>query len=62
MFPITDRALKARLIVDLDTYLADNVQAWELSASGEYRRLQRGADAQPVAAQVRLLAQLAETS
>jgi polyphosphate kinase len=62
MFPILDNGLKARLLADLDTYLADNVQAWELRANGDYRRLWRSADAQPVAAQLRLLRQLAESS
>ena len=62
MFPIIDHGLRARIIADLDTYLADNLQAWELRANGEYRRLTRGPETQPLAAQVRLLQQLAETS
>jgi polyphosphate kinase len=62
MFPILDEGLKARVMADLDTYLADNVQAWELRPEGEYRRLPRSADTQPSAAQLKLLRQLAEAS
>ncbi len=61
MFPILDEGLKARVMADLDTYLADNTQAWELLPDGSYRRLARNPDAQPVAAQVKLLRQLAES-
>ena len=62
MFPILDEGLKARVLADLDTYLADNVQAWELRADGEYVRLSRRAEAEPAAAQLKLLRQLAEAS
>jgi polyphosphate kinase len=62
MFPILEEGLKARVMTDLDTYLADNVQAWELRPDGEYRRLPRSADTQPSAAQMKLLRQLAEAS
>ncbi|WP_428103518.1 polyphosphate kinase 1 [Candidatus Rariloculus sp.] len=62
MFPIRDASLKARLIGDLDTYLADNSQAWELEADGSYRRISRSIDVEAVSAQTRLLDQLAETS
>jgi polyphosphate kinase len=61
VFPICDPALKARVMGDLDTYLADNVQAWELHADGHYRQLpgnSDGSDALP--AQTKLLRQLAE--
>jgi polyphosphate kinase len=61
MFPVLDTRLKQRLIADLDTYLADNTQAWELRAGGEYRPLAaEGED--PVCAQTTLLRQLAESS
>ena len=60
MFPILDPRLKQRLIGDLDTYLADNTQAWELKPNGEYRPLSvEGEDA--VCAQSKLLARLAES-
>jgi polyphosphate kinase len=60
MFPILGEPLKARLMADLDTYLADNVQAWELRADGQYVRLERPAGEEPVSAQLTLLRQLAE--
>ena len=33
------RGSKARVMADLDTYLADNVQAWELRKDGRYEQL-----------------------
>ena len=36
MFPILDQRHRDRIIADLDLYLADNTQAWELSADGSY--------------------------
>ena len=62
MFPILDEGLKARLIADLDTYLADNAQAWELRADGRYVQLPRSPEVEAAPAQVKLLRQLAEAS
>jgi polyphosphate kinase len=62
MFPILDPALKARVMSDLDTYLADNVQAWELRTDGRYEQLRPTSDRDATPAQVRLLRQLAEAS
>jgi polyphosphate kinase len=62
MFPIIDEGLKARLMADLDTYLADNVQAWELRADGRYLQLPRDPQIEPAPAQLKLLRQLAEAS
>jgi polyphosphate kinase len=62
MFPIRDEGLKARVMADIDTYLADNSQAWELRADGRYVQLARTAGADPKAAQLMLLRQLAEIS
>ncbi len=62
MFPIRDAELKARLASDLDAYLADNTQAWELSADGTYTHLRPAEGEEPVSAQLRLLRQLAEAS
>lgn len=59
MFPISDAKLKRRIMRDLDTYLADNAQAWELQANGEYASL-RTSGHDPVSAQISLLNQLAE--
>jgi len=61
MFPILKNRLKQRLIADLDIYLSDNTQAWNLNASGRYQPLAAdGNDA--VSAQTNLLEQLAESS
>jgi polyphosphate kinase len=60
MFPILDPAIKARLVGDLDTYLADNTQAWELTADGSYHLIQPQPGEEPISAQTALLAQLAE--
>ncbi len=62
MFPILDPRLKTRLISDLAIYLEDNTQAWALEPDGRYRLLERRDDEPAVAAQSRLLAQLAEAS
>jgi len=62
MYPILDSSIKQRLIGDLDTYLADNSQAWELVADGNYRRCAPEKDEEPVAAQMTLLRQLSEAS
>jgi len=62
MFPIRDPGLKARVMADLDTYLADNDQAWELHNDGRYERLRPQADRDATPAQSKLLRQLAEAS
>src|SRR5262249_2787900 len=62
MFPILDEAMKTRIMADLDTYLADNVQSWELRADGQYVQLPRAPSSEPMAAQPALLRQLAEAS
>jgi polyphosphate kinase len=62
MFPIVDAGLKARVMADLDTYLADNVQAWELRKDGRYEQLRPTGDRDAVPAQLKLLRQLAEAS
>ncbi|MFQ5509617.1 MAG: polyphosphate kinase 1 [Leptospirillia bacterium] len=38
-FPIEDPAIRERVIDELETYLKDDAQAWELGADGEYRRV-----------------------
>jgi len=62
MFPILDPALKRRVIGDLQTYLADNTEAWELNADGTYRRTHPPQDEHPVSAQSSLLRELSEAS
>jgi polyphosphate kinase len=62
MFPIVDPRLKARVIADLDTYLGDNTQAWELRSDGRYEHVQPATGIEPISAQSKLLRQLAEAS
>jgi polyphosphate kinase len=62
MFPIVDPRLKARVIADLDTYLGDNTQAWELRSDGRYEHVQPTPGLEPLSAQSKLLRQLAEAS
>ncbi|HLS80956.1 MAG TPA: polyphosphate kinase 1, partial [Steroidobacter sp.] len=38
-FPIEQQSQRERILEDLETYLADNVQAWELRSDGSYERL-----------------------
>jgi polyphosphate kinase len=56
-FPIRQRPLKDRLLADLELYLRDNCQAWELHGDGTYTRIQPGKE-EPVSAQETFLAQL----
>ena len=53
-FPVLRDAHRARVLADLELYLADNCEAWDLQADGSYRRCTPG-DAKPVAAQLALL-------
>ena len=41
LFPVTDANLRRRLIDDLETFFADNVQAYELQSDGEYVPVER---------------------
>jgi polyphosphate kinase len=59
MFPILAPTLRRRLMSDLDVYLADNSQAWELRADGEYRLVT--GEPETLRAQERLLSELAES-
>ncbi|OQW72113.1 MAG: polyphosphate kinase 1 [Proteobacteria bacterium ST_bin11] len=45
-FPIADKRIAERILGDLDAYLRDNAQAWQLQSDGQYRHLR--ADDQPV--------------
>jgi polyphosphate kinase len=62
MFPILHPGHKARVIADLDAYLADNEQAWELRKDGQYELLRPTGDSTATSAQQKLLRQLAEAS
>ncbi len=58
-FPIRQRPLKERLKRDLELFLADNLNAWDLSGDGSYRRLAPAEGEEPVSAQLTLLRELA---
>ncbi len=60
-FPITDSELRTRVLDDLQCYLDDNCQAWELQSDGSYQRLSPAPDTPAYAAQVELLRLRAET-
>lgn len=60
-FPIRQRPLKDRLKADLELFLADNCQAWELRQDGTYEKLSPGSDA-PKSAQESFLNKLATVS
>jgi polyphosphate kinase len=53
-FPVLHRSHRERILRDLDTYLWDNVQAWDLRRDGTYRQLTPGSEP-PVNAQAELL-------
>jgi polyphosphate kinase len=58
-FPLLDKKLKKRVLDEgLKIYLRDNVQAWDMSSSGHYRR-KTTRRAEPHCAQATLLEQLA---
>ncbi|WP_319238078.1 polyphosphate kinase 1 [uncultured Propionivibrio sp.] len=57
-FPLLDKKLKRRVIAEgLQTYLSDNVQAWEMDANGGYH-LRRASRKSPRSAQNELIEQL----
>jgi polyphosphate kinase len=60
-FPIRQQPLKRRLKKELELFLADNCQAWDLNGDGSYTRLQPGDD-KPISAQQTLLKKLASSS
>src|SRR5689334_3462248 len=43
-FPVREQTHRERILRDLNFYLADNVQAWELGRDGKYTRRLRGAE------------------
>ena len=60
-FPIRQKPLKTRLRADLELFLRDNCQAWELCADGSYRRLSPG-KGERVSAQATFLEDLASSN
>ncbi|KPK12098.1 MAG: polyphosphate kinase [Acidithiobacillales bacterium SG8_45] len=61
-FPFESKRLRERVVAELNYYIQDNAQAWELQEDGKYRLRQSAAgDKTPVfSAQAALLAELAE--
>lgn len=54
-FPIELEKLKNRIIDDLDAYISDNCQAWELQQDGSYRRCSPAPEVPAMSAQTALL-------
>lgn len=54
-FPVLDAELRDRVLADLQTYLADNSQAWVLDSRGHYKRMTPGDEEEAVSAQHALL-------
>ncbi len=61
MYPIRDKKIRRRLIRNLDTYLGDNAQAWELMADGSYQLTAPKSGEERRCAQSSLLKRHAET-
>jgi polyphosphate kinase len=58
-FPVGDKKLRARMLKELNYYLADNMQAWELQSDGNYIRTTPG-EKEPLSAQLKLLEEMAK--
>jgi len=61
-FPIEQKMLKKRVIEELNFYLRDNCQAWELQTDGTYMRCSPVDEEEPFSAQQELLKKLSEVS
>jgi polyphosphate kinase len=57
-FEIRQKAMKEQLRHDLELFLADNCQSWELGADGIYKRLSPGQNKR-ICAQEKFLEELA---
>lgn len=60
-FPIQSKHLRQQIIDDLNIYLADNSQAWQLASDGRYSRVERLESEPAICAQSTLLHQMAKT-
>jgi len=56
-FPISDERYRRRLLNDLETYLVDNTQAWELNRDGSYLQCEPG-QSPPRSAQMEFLGRI----
>jgi len=55
-FPLLDVELRARALdEEIENYLADNLQSWQLDSEGRYHRVETGPDIMPHSAQISLL-------
>lgn len=61
-FPITDDAMKKRLLTDLDLCIQDNAGAWELQSDGSWLRLRAHPGEDVISVQRELLQNLSEGS
>lgn len=61
-FPIENNKLKERMKIEMDAYLEDNYQAWDLHSDGDYVRAQPAENEAIICAQARLLDNLAITT
>ena len=61
-FPIERKQHRDRIVEDLETYLADNTQAWVLGPGRQIRRASSPADAPAVSAQETLLRRYADSA
>ena len=59
-WPIEDRVLRKRVISELELYLKDNQNAWQLQSDGNYKRVTCGPNDRPVTAQLELLQEFAK--
>lgn len=57
-FPIEDKALAERMLHEIQLYLKDNTNAWELQPDGQYVRVQGPEGAERFSAQAQLLSDL----
>ncbi|TBW58822.1 polyphosphate kinase 1 [Marinobacter halodurans] len=57
-FPVDDKELAERVRADMETYLADNCQSWELQADGSYIQNSPGEGEERLASQLLLLDRL----
>lgn len=58
--PITNKKIRRRLLEDLELYLSDTVQAWQMLPDGQYQRICSKAAQQSISAQEILLGKYAE--
>jgi polyphosphate kinase len=55
-FPLLSKKIRDKVIADLELYLQDNAQAWELNAEGAYERVLPAEGDELISAQAQLLA------